>query len=263
MSTLTVTTIQADLHWEDKSSNLRKFEEKIRAIKESTQVIVLPEMFSTGFSMRAKELAESIDGPTVQWMKMIAAEKKVILTGSLIIVEKGKYYNRLIWMQPDGKMGQYNKRHLFGYAGEAEHYSAGDNRLTVSVNGWKILLCICYDLRFPVWLRQQMDADEPEYDCIICVANWPDRRNHAWKTLVQARAIENLCYVIGVNRVGADGNQYYHTGDTMIADPLGTVLYTKEKEEDVFTITLKKEELQAVRSKLTFLQDADEFNIIT
>ena len=263
MQALTVTTIQADLQWEDKASNLRKFEEKILAINEPTQVIILPEMFSTGFSMRATALAEPMEGPTVQWMKKIAAQKSAILTGSLIISENGNYYNRLIWMQPDGKMGQYDKRHLFGYAGEADHYSAGTKRLTVSVNGWKILLSICYDLRFPVWLRQQVNGDEPEYDCIICVANWPDRRNHAWKTLIQARAIENLCYAIGVNRVGYDGNQHYHTGDTMIADPLGTVLYAKEKDEDVFTITLKKEELQAVRSKLTFLQDADEFNIIT
>jgi predicted amidohydrolase len=239
------------------------FEEKIRGISESTEVIILPEMFSTGFSMRAEALAETIEGPTVQWMKMMAKQIKAIITGSLIISEDGKYYNRLIWMQPDGKMGQYNKRHLFGYAGEADHYSSGSNRLTVSVNGWKILLIICYDLRFPVWLRQQMNGDEPEYDCIICVANWPDRRNHAWKTLIQARAIENLCFVIGVNRVGHDGNQYYHTGDTMIADPLGTVLYTREKEEHIYTRTLKKEELYAVRSKLTFLQDADEFNIIT
>lgn len=263
MSTLTVTTIQANLHWEDKANNLRLFEEKIRAIKEPAHVIVLPEMFSTGFSMRAEELAETMNGPTIQWMKKLAFEKRVILTGSLIITEDGKFYNRLIWMQPDGKMGQYSKRHLFGYAGETDHYSAGTSRLTVSVNGWKILLIICYDLRFPVWLRQQMNNGEPEYDCIICVANWPDRRNHAWKTLIQARAIENLCYVIGVNRVGHDGNQYFYTGDTMIADPLGAVLYTKEKEEEVHTHALKKEDLEVVRSKLTFLQDADEFNIIT
>lgn len=263
MSNLIITTIQTDLHWEDKDANLLMFDEKIRALKEATHVVVLPEMFSTGFSMNTESLAETIDGPTVEWMKKLAAAKRCIVTGSLIIAENGKYFNRLIWMQPDGKMAWYNKRHLFGYAGETEHFSPGSNRLTVSVNGWKILLAVCYDLRFPVWLRQQMNDREPEYDCIICVANWPDRRNHAWKTLIQARAIENICYVIGVNRVGYDGNQNYHTGDTMIADPLGTVLYTKEKDEEAFTMTLKKEDLLAIRSKLTFLQDADEFNIIT
>src|ERR1700677_3019146 len=216
MSTLTVTTIQPDLQWEDKTANLRRLEEKIDAIGVHTELVILPEMFSTGFSMRPEVLAERMDGPTVDWMKNMAARKKVILTGSVIIEEEGKYFNRLIWMLPNGQYGYYDKRHRFAYAGENEHYSAGHKRLIASVKGWKILLQVCYDLRFPVWSRQAAEDGLPEYDLIIYVANWPQRRSLAWKTLLQARAIENQSYVAGVNRVGNDGNNIAHSGDSMI-----------------------------------------------
>ena len=237
-------------------------EEKIKSIQEKTQVVILPEMFSTGFSMKPEILAETMEGETVQWMKRVAAEKKIILTGSVIIEEDNKYYNRSIWMLPNGQYGYYNKRHLFAYAEEDKHYTAGTERFIASVNGWKINLQVCYDLRFPVWARQQFDEQSAfEYDVLIYVANWPERRSLAWKTLLQARAIENQCYVIGVNRVGEDGAGIYHSGDSMVIDPLGEILYHKKDEEDVFTITLQKKDLETVRERFQFWQDGDEFNI--
>lgn len=237
-------------------------EEKISNISVKTEVVLLPEMFSTGFSMKPELLAETMDGETVQWMKRTAAAKKIILTGSLIIKEGNNYYNRLIWMLPNGQYGVYDKRHRFAFAGEDNHYTAGTKRLIASVKGWKINLQVCYDLRFPVWARQQSQPEGPEYDVLIYVANWPERRSLAWKTLLQARAIENQCYVIGVNRVGNDGNNIYHSGDSMIIDPMGEVLYTKKDEEDVFTIQLEKKQLDNVREKLPFLKDADGFMIM-
>lgn len=263
MSSLTVTLIQTSLHWEDKAANLAMLEEKIKGIAEKTHIVVLPEMFSTGFSMKPEVLAETMQGETVAWMKRVAAEKRVVLTGSVIIEEDGHYYNRLIWMLPNGQYGYYNKRHLFAFAGEDQHYNGGDQRFIASVNGWKINLLVCYDLRFPVWARQQYTEAGFEYDLLICVANWPERRNTAWKTLLQARAIENQCYVVGVNRVGKDGNDIYHSGDSMVADALGEVLYQKAHDEDVVTITLEKDALQAVREKLPFWKDADSFELFT
>lgn len=266
MSLLTLTLVQSSLHWENKAANLSQFEEKIFGIKEKTEIVILPEMFSTGFSMKPKELAETMDGPTVQWMKEIAAKKKIILTGSLIIEESGEYYNRMLWVLPNGQTGHYDKRHLFGFAGEDEHYTPGVKRTVASVKGWKILLQVCYDLRFPVWSRQRSELKEdeifqPEYDLIIYTANWPERRNHAWKTLLQARAIENQCYVVGVNRIGNDGNEIYHSGDSMLVDPMGAIQYTKAHDEEIFTITLEKQALNKIREKLPFLKDADLFNI--
>lgn len=262
MSKLTITLVQTALSWEDKEANLRQLEEKIEGIREKTELVVLPEMFSTGFSMRPELLAEPMDGPTVTWMKRIAAQKKIILTGSLIIEEGSHYYNRLIWMLPNGSFGYYDKRHRFAYAGENEHYTAGHRRVIASVNGWKVNLLVCYDLRFPVWSRQQPAHPDPtEYDLILYVANWPERRNHAWKTLLQARAIENQAYVAGVNRVGNDGNNIYHSGDSMLIDPLGEVLWHKEKEEAVFTYTLQKEKLEEIRTRFPFWRDADPFSI--
>lgn len=269
MSTLTITTIQTSLHWEEKAANLKMLEEKIRGIKEKTEIVVLPEMFSTGFSMRPEQLAETMDGESVQWMKKVAAEKKIILTGSLIISDtsgqteavRPRYYNRLIWMLPNGQHGIYDKRHRFAYAGEDEQFTAGSKRLIASVKGWKINLLICYDLRFPVWARQTSSV-APEYDVLIYVANWPDKRIHAWKTLLQARAIENQCYVVGVNRVGDDGKHNHYSGESMVVDPLGEVLYTKKEVEDISTITLDKEKLDSVREKLPFWKDADHFKIV-
>ena len=259
MSSITITIIQPNLHWENKKANLDMLAEKIESIKEKTELIILPEMFSTGFSMQPKLLAEKMDGETIEWMKKIAFSKKIILTGSLIIEEDGKYYNRLIWMLPNGEYGIYDKRHLFAYADEHNHYSAGNKRLIAQVKGWKINLMVCYDLRFPIWARQQTPA---EYDVLIYVANWPDRRITAWKTLLQARAIENQCYVIGANRVGDDGNNIHYSGESMIIDPLGEILYQKANEEDVFTYTLQKEKLDEVREKFPFWRDADSFDIL-
>jgi omega-amidase len=228
------------------------------------------------------------------WMKGIAADKGIILTGSIIIEEGGKYFNRLIWMLPNGQYGYYDKRHRFAYTGEDEKYSAGQKRLIASVKGWKINLQVCYDLRFPVWSRQTPPASghakpgsmmpagagasmpeseaQPgapargagalqEYDILLYVANWPERRSLAWKTLLQARAIENQAYVIGVNRVGNDGNNIYHSGDSMIIDPLGEVLYQRSREEDIFTYTFQKDRLEEVRSRFPFWRDADDFSI--
>ncbi len=264
MSTLTVTIIQTALHWEDKQKNFRMLEDKINSIRERTELIILPEMFSTGFSMKPELFAETMEGESVAWMKNIAFEKRAIVTGSLIIKEGDDYFNRLIWMQPDGKFGYYDKRHLFAYAGEDKHYSPGNKRLIASVKGWKINLQVCYDLRFPVWARHNFAATEgePEYDVIIYVANWPERRNHAWKTLLQARAIENQCFTIGVNRVGKDGNDIYHSGDSMIVNAMGDILYAKTHDEDVQTIVLQKNEVDEVRTRLPFWKDGDKFMIL-
>ncbi|MEP7255700.1 MAG: amidohydrolase [Ferruginibacter sp.] len=261
MPTLTITTIQSNLLWEEKSANLNILEKKIAGIEDKTEIVVLPEMFSTGFSMKPEQLAETMDGETIQWMKRVSRENGIILTGSVIVEEKRNYFNRLIWMLPNGQYGQYDKRHLFAYAEEDKHYSPGNKRLIASVKGWKINLQVCYDLRFPVWARQQIKEEGPEYDVLIYVANWPERRSHAWKTLLCARAIENQCYVVGVNRVGNDGNNIYHSGNSLIIDPLGQVLYHMADDEDVFTITLQKEKLEEVREKFPFWKDADHFNI--
>ena len=274
MSTLTITTIQSNIIWEDKAANLRMLEQKIAGIEEKTEVVILPEMFNTGFSMRPEVLAETMQGETVEWMKRVSRENGIVLTGSVMIEEAGNYYNRLIWMLPNGQYGHYDKRHLFAFGEEDKHYSPGNKRLIASVKGWKINLLVCYDLRFPVWARNKVfdstqtdnshtstSLSAPEYDVLIYVANWPERRSHAWKTLLCARAIENQCYVVGVNRVGSDGKNIYHSGNSLVIDPLGQVLYHMADEEDVNTITLQKEMLEDVRSKFPFWKDADSFNI--
>ncbi|MBK7885087.1 MAG: amidohydrolase [Chitinophagaceae bacterium] len=262
MQTLIITTIQTDLKWEDKAANLSLLEKKINSLKNKTEVVILPEMFTTGFSMQPHLFAENMEGETIAWMKEISNKNKVALTGSIIIKENENYYNRLIWMLPNGYYGYYDKRHLFAYAKEDQHYTAGNKRLIASIKGWKINLQICYDLRFPVWARQSYNENnEPEFDILIYVANWPEKRNHAWKTLLCARAIENQCYVIGVNRVGTDGNGIYHSGNTSIIDPLGEILYHMADEEDIFTMTLKKERLTETRTKFPFWKDADDFLI--
>jgi len=252
------------------------FDKKIRSLNGKKELVILPEMFSTGFSMNPALLAETMDGATVHWMRRISAEQKIILTGSIIIEENGSYFNRLIWMLPNGNYGSYDKRHLFAYAGEDKYYTAGNKRLIASVKGWKVNLQICYDLRFPVWARQSETSFDQvplppdqrknkgvEYDLLIYVANWPEKRIQAWKTLLQARAIENQCYVAGVNRVGNDGNNIYHSGDSMVIDPLGEILYTKSHEEDIYSIQLDKGKLDELRTKLPFLDDADDFLIQT
>ena len=257
---LTISLVQCKLFWEDKKANLRMVEDKIIPLKGKTEVVILPEMFSTGFSMNPSVLAEGMDGETVSWMKRVAKENKILLTGSVIIVEDGKYYNRLIWMLPNGQFGTYDKRHLFSYAGEDQFYTAGNTRFIPSVKGWKMNCQICYDLRFPVWSRQGTSA-ESIYDVLIYVANWPATRKDAWKILLQARAIENQCFVIGVNRVGEDGNGHIYEGESSIFDPLGNIIYQKKDEETVITYTLSKEMLIKTREHFSFLKDADDFII--
>lgn len=280
MLPLTITTIQTNITWENKAANLELLEHKINDLEEKTEIIVLPEMFSTGFTMQPDKFAETMDGETVQWMKELASKNKIILTGSLVIQENDQFYNRLIWMLPNGQVGYYDKRHLFAYGEEDKHYTAGNKRLIASAKGWKINLQVCYDLRFPVWARNRiiekvitpgesitgsievetMIQARPAYDLLIYVANWPERRSHAWKTLLCARAIENQCYVVGVNRVGRDGNNINHSGNSLVIDPLGEVLYHMADAEDIFTITLQKEHLEEVRTKFPFWKDGDNFS---
>ncbi len=261
MMNLSVSTIQTNLSWEDKASNLQMLEEKIEALG-PTEVVVLPEMFSTGFSMNPRQFAEPIPGPTLAWMQQVAARKKIIVTGSMMAEADGNYYNRLIWMLPNGNYGFYDKRHLFAYAGEHAHYTPGSRRLVTQVKGWKILMLICYDLRFPVWSRQQVQNGLPEYDAIIYVANWPDRRSQAWCSLLQARAIENQCYVVGVNRVGYDGNGIYHSGNSSVIDPYGEILYRQKDAEEAVTHMLERRKLSEIREKMPFWKDGDTFRIL-
>lgn len=275
MSTLSFSLIQTPLFWEDKGANLDMLSQKIAGINVHTEIIVLPEMFTTGFTMQPERFAETMDGPTIDWMRRMAFEKKAIVTGSLIIIENEKFYNRLIWMLPNGTLGYYDKRHLFAYAGEDKQYTPGNKRLIASVKGWKINVQICYDLRFPVWARQGTatisETEEtignndnvatPEYDILLYVANWPEKRSHAWKTLLTARAIENQCFTIGVNRIGLDGNNIAHSGNSMVVGPLGEILYHCADESDVFHIILQKEELINTRDRFPFWKDADLFQI--
>lgn len=262
MSALSITTIQTNLIWEDKAANLYALEQKINSIQDPTEIVVLPEMFSTGFSMQPSLFAETMEGETLNWMKKVSIQNKIILTGSIIIEEEGKYYNRLIWMLPNGEYGYYDKRHLFAFGQEDKFYNAGNKRLIAQVKGFKINLQVCYDLRFPVWARQQNKSGGMEYDVLIYIANWPEKRSHAWKTLLCARAIENQCYVVGVNRVGTDGNSIYHSGNSLVIDPLGQVLYHMSDDEDVNTVTISKDYLNEVREKFPFWKDGDGFSLV-
>ena len=258
MSTLNVSFIQADLAWENASANLAQFSEKISAIPADTDLIILPEMFTTGFSMTPEKWAEKQDGTSVMWMQKTANEKNCVVTGSLIIEENGKYYNRLFWVHPDGSFQTYNKRHLFSLAGEENHYAPGNERLIVDLKGFKIMPLICYDLRFPVWSRNDVN-----YDLAIYVANWPERRSFYWSQLLIARAIENQAYVIGVNRVGNDGNEIYHSGNSICLDPLGGVIAKAEDgKEDTISVTLSKDTVNRVRDTFKFLNDKDDFKVI-
>jgi omega-amidase len=254
-SSLHITLIQPDIVWEDITANRNRYQTMIAGITGPRHVVVLPEMFSTGFSMAPERLAEPMDGATVKWMAAMAAQHRCILTGSLIIEEDGNYYNRLLWVQPDGHISYYNKRHLFAYAREDEHYTPGNSRTIVQVNGWRINLMVCYDLRFPVWARNT----NAEYDILLYVANWPEPRSLAWRTLLQARAIENQCYVAGVNRVGTDGKGNNYAGESSVFGPLGETLWQHAHTEATHTLTLEKEPLQQLRTNLPFLKDADKF----
>ena len=257
---LSITLIQSSLQWENTDANLAMFQEKIESLHKKSHIILLPEMFNTGFTTQSVHLAETMDGKTVEWMKTMAIKKKAIISGSVMIKEDNKIFNRLIWMLPNGEYYTYDKRHLFSYADEDQLFSPGQKRLIASVNGWKLNLQICYDLRFPVWARQSYGV-EPEYDVLVYVANWPDKRNHAWKSLLVARAIENQCYVIGVNIIGTYINGQEYSGHSMVIDPLGEILYNKADKEDIYTFTLDKANLNHDRNRFPFLLDGDNFTL--
>lgn len=257
MDNLKITIFQGYLFWENIDKNLQNIALRLTGIREKTDLIILPEMFNTGFSMNAEALAEPMNGKTMQWMQTIAKKYDCVVTGSLIITEDSKYYNRLIWMLPDGTHQQYDKRHLFALGQEHHTYTAGNQRLIVELKGWKICPVICYDLRFPVFLRNKDTA----YDMLLIVANWPEKRALHWRTLIPARAVENQSYVIGVNRVGHDGNEVYHSGDSTCISPNGDVVYYKRDEEDVYTFTINPDEMIKTRRALPFLKDADDFEI--
>lgn len=253
IESLRVTLVQSILHWENVSANLEMFSAKLEHV-DQTDLIVLPETFTTGFCMNVK-LAEEMDGQAVQWMRATAASKNCAVCGSLMITEDGRYFNRLIWMQPDGTCHTYDKHHLFCISDEPKFFTPGQEHLIVDIKGWKFSPFICYDLRFPVWMRNKDAA----YDVLVCVANWPEKRNVAWKTLLPARAIENQAYVVAVNRIGADGNSIPHSGDSMVIDASGDILYQKSNTEDIFTAELQYELLIRLRTQLPFLNDADDF----
>ena len=253
MQDLKVTLIQTFLFWENIESNLSLFDEKIDGIRDETDLIVLPEMFTTGFSMNAEKLAQDMGGISVKWLREKSRSRQTDVTGSMIIRENGKYFNRLLWAKPDGTLSYYDKRHLFRMTGEEKVYSAGDKNITVELKGWRIRPFICYDLRFPCWTRNLNNS----YDVAVFIANWPEKRTSHWKTLLPARAIENQCYVIGVNRVGEDGNGYYHSGDSSVIDPAGNIIFRKQDEESVYTASLSYQVLQEYRKSFPVWMDAD------
>jgi omega-amidase len=258
IANLKITVFQAYLFWENTEKNLQNLSLRLSGgVKEKTDLIVLPEMFNTGFSMSAEELAEPMQGKTMQWMLETANRYECVVTGSLIIAEEGKYYNRMIWMLPDGSFEYYDKHHLFGLGEEDKHYTAGQKQVIVDLKGWKIRLAICYDLRFPVWLRNQ----DGKYDILLVIASWPDKRTAHWKALIPARAIENQSYVIGVNRVGHDGNEVYHSGHSMCIDASGNTVYYKPEDEDLYTFSINYPDLVKNRRSFPFLKDADHFTI--
>lgn len=259
MDDLKITIIQSDLVWESPTENFVAFGEKLEVLEEPTDLIILPEMFNTGFSSKNPEISESMDGPTVSWMKETAAKMKAVIVGSVIILEDEKTYNRMIWMRPDGTFETYDKRHLFAFAGEDEHFTAGTERKIVELKGWKICLQVCYDLRFPVFAR---NTNDDRYDLLLYVANWPAARRFPWSQLLIARAIENQCYVAGVNRVGLDGNDIDYSGDSAVIDPKGEEISSVEPSvETAETVQLSWEELEAFRAKFPVLNDADDFEV--
>ncbi|GGG08114.1 amidohydrolase [Pontibacter amylolyticus] len=257
MQDLRITIIQTTLHWQDAAANRAMFSEKLAAAAPATDLIVLPEMFTTGFSMDAAGLAEEAEGPTLQWMQEEAARYSAVLTGSVMVKEGDSYYNRLYWVRPDGTYEHYDKRHLFRMAKEHHSYTPGKEKLLVELKGWNICPLVCYDLRFPVWSRNT----NSQYDLLLYVANWPKPRANAWSTLLQARAIENLSYVVGVNRVGTDGNNHPYSGDSAIIHPKGHKLLETTEAEGIHTITLSKQELTDFREAFPAHLDADDFTL--
>lgn len=261
MQDLRISIIQTNLHWESIDANLAMLEEKIWKIKTESDLIVLPEMFNTGFSMKTA-LAEPMNSKTFRWMKQQAAQTQAALVGSFMINEGGKFYNRMVFMKPDGTSEHYDKRHLFRMSDEHTQLEQGHKRLIIHYKGWNILPLVCYDLRFPVWSRNRFSPDgQAEYDLMICVANWPSPRSRAWDTLLQARAIENLCYVVGVNRIGKDGNGHDYCGNSAIIDPKGEYLFYRQDWEKISTKVLHAKSLLDYRQKFPAGLDADDFEI--
>jgi predicted amidohydrolase len=252
-----IALIQEDIVWQNPEANHLLFETRCNALAGQVDLILLPEMFSTGFSMQASELAETMDGPSIHALARWAKNTGAIISASLIIEEQGLYYNRLIWMRPDGSFSHYDKRHLFGMARENEAYTAGNQKLITEVAGLKCCPQICYDLRFPVWLR-----NTERYDVLYFLANWPATRIEHWKTLLKARAIENQCYVIGVNRCGSDGNGLVYSGDSMAFDPLGQEIAHISAGPGQAIVDVDPLHIQQVRERLPFLDDQDAFQLM-
>lgn len=251
--TLTISLIQTYLYWHDRATNLSRLSDKIHDIKHKTDLIILPEMFTSGFTMQPDAVAETMNGETVKWMHKVATEKNTAITGSIVIKEEGNYYNRLLFVFPDGTMKQYDKKHTFTLAGEDKVYTAGTTLKIIEFKGWKICPLICYDLRFPVWSRNTAD-----YDLLLYVANWPEPRVSAWDTLLRARAIENMAYCVGVNRIGEDSNGHKYVGHSAVYDVIGEQKVFMETET-IETFTMTKSHIHRYREKLKFLDDRDEF----
>ena len=255
--TLKIAFIQSDLEWEKPKKNRNNFQEKMESITSAVDLIILPEMFSTGFTMNAAENAETMDGKTVMWMKEMAGLKNAALVGSIIIEENKKFYNRLLFVYPDGALETYDKRHTFTLSGESDIYTPGNSKLIVDYNGWKICPLVCYDLRFPVWARNVED-----YDILIYVANWPKPRILAWDTLLKARAIENMCYCVGVNRVGVDKADNDYCGHSATYDILGSnITPLRPNKEHTEVVVLERNHINFYRNKLKFLADRDTFSL--
>ncbi|MGO4817375.1 amidohydrolase [Flavobacterium sp. W22_SRS_FP1] len=252
-----VALIQSALVWENPEANRTYFEEKINSITEEVNLIVLPEMFTTGFTMNPSAVAETMEGKTVVWMQSLAKAKNTAITGSVVIEENSNFYNRMLFVFPSGKIEHYDKRHLFTLAGEDKVYSRGIQKLIVDYLGWKICPFVCYDLRFPVLSR-----NVENYDLLLYVASWPKTRIKAWDTLLAARAIENMSYTIGVNRIGKDSNGYEYVGHSQAVDFLGESILEPQESEGVFFVELNKEKMMQTRSKLDFLSDRDAFEIL-
>ncbi|NBL64943.1 amidohydrolase [Flavobacterium sp. NST-5] len=254
---MNITLIQTHLVWENPSANRKNFEDKIESVSPETDLIVLPETFATGFTMQPQNVAENPDGETVIWLQKMAAKKNAAIVGSLAIQENNRFYNRLYFVLPSGEITIYNKRHLFSLAGEDDIYTAGKEKVIVDYKGWKICLQVCYDLRFPVFAR-----NTENYDLLLYVANWPDKRIQAWNILLKARAVENLCYVVGVNRFGKDDQGFEHSGHSQVLDFAGEEILPPQTTDGVFQIKIPKKPLLDFREKFNFLNDRDQFQIL-
>lgn len=254
---LHLSLLQLDLRWENHEANRQHIETMLQGASQ-TDVIVLPEMFTTGFSMNPAPLAEEMHGRTMQWMKGLAKQHQALVMGSIIIMEGGQYYNRFVAMGPQGTVTTYDKRHCFRMAGEHEHYEPGQKRVVFSYKGWRICPQICYDLRFPVWSRTHSGPDGPDYDLLIYVANWPSPRVTHWDALLKARAIENQAFVVGVNRIGVDGSSWSYPGHSVALDPLGKVLVQGGDQEALLSATFDLEQIRAYRTKFPVWKDADK-----